>query len=109
MRKLTPAQLRDLAEYDRDMEAIKRAREQGKPPTLSKATHGSHLPASWRTRPPVTTTRPVLGFRNGAPWRVCHICHEPAHLAAGRLLCAGCQAEVSWRVSLARSGLRVVG
>jgi len=109
MRRLSREQEQMLAEYDRDMAAIRRDREQ--------AASSSKIPVSPSRRPasPPPPRRVSLaavvkrvGYADGRPHRVCRICFEPAHLVARTGMCTSCAAEVRWRVSLARQGLKVV-
>jgi hypothetical protein len=59
-----------------------------------------------RVSPPVAVKR--VGYADGSPHLLCRVCFEPAHLVARTGMCPSCAAEVRWRVSLARQGLKVV-
>jgi len=107
MRRLTQAQVRDLAEYVRDMAAIKRDREKGNSRSQSPARPlFGRLPESSPSRRPAPPPRRV-GFADGSPHLVCRICLEPAHVGRS-WTCSRCAAEIAWRVSLARQGLKIV-
>jgi hypothetical protein len=86
---------RDLAEFNENMEAIRRDRLRTSPRPIAP-------------RRPLTSARRPVGYPDGRPHLVCSICFEPAHLVPGTVRCEGCHAEVRWRVGLAQRGLRVV-
>ncbi len=107
MRRLSRAQEQMLAEYDRDMAAIRRDRERAgftRKPIHSSARTPAPPPPR-RVSTPAVVQR--VGYADGRPHLVCRICLEPAHVGRS-FTCSRCAAEVGWRVSLARQGLRVV-
>ena len=96
---------------------------------FSKAAHGQHLPPPARGtisfpavsrggRPGLPTLRESsrrpasppprrVGYADGSPHLLCKICLELAHVGRS-LTCSRCAAEIAWRVSLARQGLKIV-
>ena len=123
-RQLSPEMTKLLREHEESMAAIAadRARwaREGRRPA-SGSNYGNRVSESVATpwvRPtprqaPVTPAllRPEPGRKGPArsePSRVCLVCLTPAFLVVGTLRCQACDAEIRWRVSLARQGLRVV-
>jgi hypothetical protein len=117
MRRLSLQQEREIGEHDAAMAAIRRDRERWAlergqprpsttPPARSRVTTPPAPPPTTR-RVALTARRPV-GYADGRPHLVCHVCLEAAHLD-GRGRCERCAAELRWRVALLQAGIRFVG
>jgi len=100
---LRESNLRELAEHEEIMAAIKRDRLRTSPRPIAPGR-----PALFPQRrvSPAPARRPVA-YADGSPATVCQICHGVAHVNTS-WRCETCQAEVRWRVALARQGLRII-